>query len=50
MVSEGRADIGPDGASAVLEAGDRIRFPADRAHHDETLDVPARLIAILDYP
>jgi XRE family transcriptional regulator, regulator of sulfur utilization len=50
VVSEGRADIGPDGASAILEPGDRIRFPADRAHHYEALDAPVRLIAILDYP
>jgi transcriptional regulator with XRE-family HTH domain len=49
IVVEGRADIGPDGASAVLETGDRIRFPADRSHHYEAIDGPARLIAILDY-
>ena len=50
VVIDGRADIGPDGASATLETGDRIRFPADRSHHYEALDGPARLIAILDYP
>ncbi len=49
VVVEGRVDVGPDGASAVLETGDRIRFPADRSHHYEALGAPARLIAILDY-
>jgi transcriptional regulator with XRE-family HTH domain len=49
VVVEGRAEVGPDGATATLETGDRIRFPADRAHYYEALDGPARLIAILDY-
>lgn len=49
VVVEGRAEVGPEGATATLETGDRIRFPADRAHHYEALDGPARLIAILDY-
>lgn len=49
VVIEGRVDVGPDGTSTALEAGDRIRFPADRSHHYEALDGPARLIAILDY-
>ena len=49
VVVEGRVDVGPDGTSTTLEAGDRIRFPADRSHHYEALDGPARLIAILDY-
>ncbi len=49
VVVEGRAEVGPDGATATLGTGDRIRFPADRPHHYEALGGPARLIAILDY-
>jgi quercetin dioxygenase-like cupin family protein len=50
VVIEGRVDVGPDDSSVTLEAGDRIRFPADQSHHYEAIDAPARLIAILDYP
>lgn len=50
IVVSGRVDIGVEGESAVLEPGDRIRFTADRPHHYEALDGPARLIAIVVYP
>jgi len=46
----GRADVGPDGDSAVLEEGDAITFPCDRPHHYLPLDGPARLLVLQDYP
>jgi XRE family transcriptional regulator, regulator of sulfur utilization len=49
VVVEGHAEIGPDGASATLGTGDRIRFPADRPHSYTAIGGPATLIAILDY-
>jgi transcriptional regulator with XRE-family HTH domain len=50
VLAEGRADVGPDGESTSMTAGDRVRFRADCAHHYETSGSRARLIAILDYP
>ena len=50
IVVSGRVDVGAEGESAILESGDRITFQADRSHHYEALDGPARAIAFLDYP
>lgn len=50
IVVSGRVDVGAEGESAALGPGDRIRFAADREHHYEALDGPARLVAILAYP
>lgn len=50
FVVSGQVDIGVEGESAVLGAGDRIRFAADRPHHYQALDGPARLFLIGSYP
>lgn len=50
VLTQGRADVGPDDESTPLHAGDRLRFPADQPHHYETAELPARMITILDYP
>jgi transcriptional regulator with XRE-family HTH domain len=50
MVVQGRIDVGAEGASATLEPGDRISFPADGPHHYRAEGGPARAVAILDYP
>jgi DNA-binding XRE family transcriptional regulator/quercetin dioxygenase-like cupin family protein len=50
LVVSGAIDVGAEGESALLGPGDRISFPADRQHHYEAVNGPARAIAILDYP
>jgi XRE family transcriptional regulator, regulator of sulfur utilization len=50
VVMYGRVDVGLAGHSLVLGPGDCITFPADRPHHYEAFDAPARLLAVHDYP
>jgi transcriptional regulator with XRE-family HTH domain len=50
VVLSGRADVGLDGDSVVLEQGDAISFPCDRPHHYLPVDGPARLLVLQDYP
>jgi XRE family transcriptional regulator, regulator of sulfur utilization len=49
LVLEGKADVGPEENSVELGLGDFVSFPADRPHHYQALDGPARLLAIHDY-
>lgn len=49
IVISGRMEVGPDGQSEVLDAGDYIRFPADRPHHYAAIDGPTRAVALHDY-
>jgi transcriptional regulator with XRE-family HTH domain len=50
IVMKGRVDVGPDGDSTVLGAGDCISFPADRSHHYDARSGPARLLSFTEYP
>jgi transcriptional regulator with XRE-family HTH domain len=50
IVLEGKLDVGPNGGSRIVEAGDYLMFPADVPHHYAVLEGPARLLGIADYP
>jgi transcriptional regulator with XRE-family HTH domain len=50
IVLEGRVEVGPNGDSKVLEAGDYLMFPADLPHYYHGLDDYSRLLGIADYP
>jgi transcriptional regulator with XRE-family HTH domain len=50
IVMKGRADVGPDGDSTLLAAGDCVTFPADRAHHYHARSGPTRLLSFTEYP
>lgn len=50
IVVKGRVDVGPDGDSSILGAGDCITFSADRPHHYHALSASVRLLSLTDYP
>lgn len=50
IVLEGKLDVGPNGDSRIVEAGDYLMFPADTPHHYQVLEGRSRLLGIADYP
>jgi transcriptional regulator with XRE-family HTH domain len=50
IVWTGRAEVGPEGESTILGAGDSLTFSADRPHVYAAIDGPARLLSIAEYP
>jgi transcriptional regulator with XRE-family HTH domain len=50
IVVAGRAEVGPDDESTVVDEGDRVTFSADRPHHYYALGGPVRLLSLTDYP
>jgi transcriptional regulator with XRE-family HTH domain len=49
FVIEGRLLAGPEGEAVELEAGEYIRFAADRAHVYEAVGAPARALLMMSY-
>jgi mannose-6-phosphate isomerase-like protein (cupin superfamily) len=50
VVVEGRLRAGPADAPVELEAGDRLRFPADRPHVYAGLGGPAQAVVAILFP
>jgi quercetin dioxygenase-like cupin family protein len=47
---DGLVEVGPDGASVLLEAGDMLTFRADQAHRYHARENGGRLLVIQQYP
>jgi transcriptional regulator with XRE-family HTH domain len=47
---DGLVEVGPDGASVLLEAGDMLTFRADQAHRYHARENGGRLVVIQQYP
>jgi transcriptional regulator with XRE-family HTH domain len=50
IVLEGKVDVGPNGDSRIVKAGDYLMFPADTPHHYDAVEGRSRLLGIADYP
>ncbi len=49
FLTTGRLLVGPVGEAVELEAGDFVRFPADRPHIYEAIDGDAQAVLLLSY-
>lgn len=50
FVAQGRAAVGPEGATVDLDEGDCVTFAADREHRYEAIDGTARIVIVQEYP
>ena len=50
LVTHGRLEVGPEGASVVLDAGDLATFPGDRSHGYRAEEPGTQVVLLIEYP